>query len=929
MVGIREEKLGILVFLILAVSLTNLSITHASEEETFSVFDEVGNQVEYARIFVLDNTLIIEELDNIDEKFTLPNEYGNNTFLIIADNSETSGFDYLPREVNNTILLANPRLKAAYSLQLDNSIQFVDTENLPTQNLFFLTDLLGNHLDAEYQLPSTLRSESVAQFLNLSRNSLIIPTIEQSILQVNSTVLVGSDLIDRSISFELPESTSQGSSVSLDVRQFSIPFNLELARNKKEDTDSRVRELDSLGFYLSKQDAEFSEASRKLAEAQVLYNDGSYGDSFDSLKRSYISFHHIKDQLDAMYLDAAVSIRVLIFFFAVVSITAGFLVTETLQRRTMVSFIFYSGCMILLHEFYPGSTILPLTAFIFNAFLSLGSMGLLSFFIPKGMSGRGGNGHVPVRNIILPTLNIAKRSLVRRRLRFMLTLMSLVVLVLSFVTLTSFSEGYGISSRKVGNKLDTNGVLVRSGQWTSEEPFFLNMDSPESVWLEEQPEVKTISWKAQNLPLKVPLTKIGDFNIHGIIGANPVEHGLVPLNNAINRGSLPDDEGVAITSILAEELDVEIGDTLLIEGLSLKVQGILDDSLVRRLKDLDGVDYLPDKWVNHAPEGEPPIFVIETCDPEEVLFTTVETALKFQATGVTRTGIALRDEATPNIFAERLALERGLLTWAASVEGVWSYRLGNYFEGKGLSITIPWIIVVLNVVITMLNSMYERRGEISILSAVGLNPAQISAIFVSEATITAFLAGGIGYLAGLGVYKLMAVLSLGVQVHQKVSAVWSLAAIGLSIFAVLTGAFAALRSSIVITPSLMRRWKINHEKLSLNDPIEVIIPLKLERGEVEGFIEFMLQKLEGIRDHPTKNTSSIKLNKTADQTQIKFVYKSAQATTGNFYTTNHLIVKPIDNQTFSVVLSSLGNPEWIHDLGTLIRMYVIEYSAKD
>ena len=176
---------------------------------------------------------------------------------------------------------------------------------------------------------------------------------------------------------------------------------------------------------------------------------------------------------------------------------------------------------------------------------------------------------------------------------------------------------------------------------------------------------------------------------------------------------------------------------------------------------------------------------------------------------------------------------------------------------------------------------------------------------------------------------MMAALSLGVQVHQKVSAVWSLAAIGLSIFAVLTGAFAALRSSVIITPSLMRRWRINREKLSFNEPIEVIIPLKLELGEVEGFIEFMMRKLEGILDHPIKSTSSIKLTKTAEQTQIKFVYKSTQATTGNFYTTNVLIVKPMDSQTFSVVLSSLGNPEWIYDLGTLIRMYVIEYSAID
>ena len=91
-------------------------------------------------------------------------------------------------------------------------------------------------------------------------------------------------------------------------------------------------------------------------------------------------------------------------------------------------------------------------------------------------------------------------------------------------------------------------------------------------------------------------------------------------------------------------------------------------------------------------------------------------------------------------------------------------------EGEGLPLIIPWAIVVLNVVVTMLNSLFERRREINILSSVGLNPAEIASIFVAEASIMGFIAGGLGYLLGLSFYRLMPLLGLTLEVQQKVSA---------------------------------------------------------------------------------------------------------------------------------------------------------------
>jgi hypothetical protein len=172
--------------------------------------------------------------------------------------------------------------------------------------------------------------------------------------------------------------------------------------------------------------------------------------------------------------------------------------------------------------------------------------------------------------------------------------------------------------------------------------------------------------------------------------------------------------------------------------------------------------------------------------------------------GVTRVDVIVREGTDVSSFAERLALERGYWVWSISGGAVHFVRLGEYLEGKGLPLVIPWIIVVLNVIVTMLNSMYERKEDILILSSVGVNPAQISAVFVSEAMIYGLIGGGVGYLAGLSLYRAMALLDITLGVHQKISAFWSLAAMGISMTAVLIGALVSLRGSVVITPSLDR-----------------------------------------------------------------------------------------------------------------------------
>jgi hypothetical protein len=235
-----------------------------------------------------------------------------------------------------------------------------------------------------------------------------------------------------------------------------------------------------------------------------------------------------------------------------------------------------------------------------------------------------------------------------------------------------------------------------------------------------------------------------------VLGVDPLrEPSIIDIEGTLREGRLPNRNEVSISHGLSEELDVGLGSRLTLNGEAVELVGIHDDEALSSLRDIDGSLYLPGKLVNLNPSSDMPSWVRFPCEPSEVVVTHIEGALSMPLVGVTRVDVIVREGTEVSSFAERLALERGYWVWSISGGAVHFVRLGEYLEGKGLPLVIPWIIVVLNVIVTMLNSMYERKEDILILSSVGVNPAQISAVFVSEAMIYGLIGGGVGYLAGL------------------------------------------------------------------------------------------------------------------------------------------------------------------------------------
>jgi len=909
------------------------STVHAQNEVTGVVKDISSKPLEGAKVAAWRNENLLKEVEtDANGRFNLDVEMPA-IITVYLDLENTTGFDYLPALYNFTgESTLDITLLPAATVTVVGDIQYVTSEELPLGVSYTIQDGKGNIMKPTgYPLLFGSKKGYIpyANRYLINSSELCVPSGEPINLRVNTSILVVSEVKTRSVVIEHP-SVTQGSYYSFNIKPSIIEDNLGIVTSIREEVETRMEEMEELGFFLPKQKEMAASGTRWLVKSNQFFEEEAYTQSYDAAKRGYIDFRNVRNELESMYRDASYSVYILLAFLSLTSIAMAQLLTDETLTKLAGSVTINIVSLVILYFIYPGSNIIPLKNYAGYSVLFF--VASIAFFVllPKIMKGGAGDGHVPVRNIIVPIFSIAKRSLNRRSLRFLLTLSSIIVLVMSFVALTSFSEGYGLMINRVSSKRDVvNGVLVRDSAWKEGEPSFMPYREVESGWLDRQEETGISSPKAENLPQLGGITTLNGISIDGVIGVDPgLEQSIVDLQSTILEGSLPSEDGVLISARLQEELDVEVGDSLKLGFREVKLEGVFSDEDFTRLIEMDGSSYLPKKMVNVNPEGEVPVLVEENCKPEEIVLMHISSSMDLSFVGISRISIIAEKGVELIEYAERLALERGYNTWASTAEGIYLAKLGSYLEGKGLPLLIPWIIVVLNVVITMLNSLYERRGEISILSSVGLNPAQIAGIFVAEASIIGLIAGGIGYLGGLGLYKVMSITGVSLEVHQKVSAFWSIASIGLAISAVLTGAFAALKNSIVITPSLTRRWRMDKEKVKYNEPWEMEIPVKILPEEREGFINYLMNRVKYLKDHPTRMTSQIKQLEDGETTKIEFVYRASQSTTGNFYTKNTLKIEPQDG-IHSVKLFSIGEKSWVHDVGSLVRMIAMEWSTEE
>lgn len=445
----------------------------------------------------------------------------------------------------------------------------------------------------------------------------------------------------------------------------------------------------------------------------------------------------------------------------------------------------------------------------------------------------------------------------RRRVRTILTTATIVLMTFTMLAFTSISRRMSPTAIAQNRQAPYSGLIVH---W----PGSVCMDESSHRTLRElfygHGDVVTRRWR---LPRKVigSVATLRAETMHGqgvmidgVLGLELLENGLLGDWPLVAGTFFSDNRAneVIIADTLAANIGVsesDIGKSVMrFEGLELRLAGIVDSRKLRDLRDLNGLSILP---VKQAPvpyeygeaaatmqaetlANESNIFYVE---PTALLILPEETARRVQAKPYSvsvrlKTGQPLWQLIERLLIATKARFFVGSQTPFA-MSGDNEARLnkdGVYYVGAGYrtsigglaTLLIPLMIAATIILNTMLGTVFERKREIAVFNAIGLNPTHIGIFFLAEAFVYGVIGAVGGYMLGQILNLLLNRMGWIKGVNLNFS---SLSVAYVIVFTLVVVLLSTIYPAIVATraavPSGKRKWS-----MPVNDgnQMEVVFP---------------------------------------------------------------------------------------------------------
>lgn len=286
---------------------------------------------------------------------------------------------------------------------------------------------------------------------------------------------------------------------------------------------------------------------------------------------------------------------------------------------------------------------------------------------------------------------------------------------------------------------------------------------------------------------------------------------------------------------------VETGDVRIsVEGTVLRVKGIYDSNRFEGIRDLDGETLAPydvESIVGRpreerTDEDEMPEMMKRLSGDDIIICND-----RSRTNGWHVASIAIDLTKAGSHKEVRAILDRYLeKTGSKAFYGIGetSYFGAKIRKPKGsnyLELLIPLLIASLTVLNTMRGSVYERKDEIYVYNAVGLNPFHVFFLFIAEACVYAVVGALGGYLVANGMGKLVALTGLE-------------ATAGLTIN--YSSIYAVMYSAVIMVAVLVSTWFPARAAARLAAPAE---DMKWRVPQpVDGVISFDLPFTFSVRD---------------------------------------------------------------------------------
>ncbi len=337
--------------------------------------------------------------------------------------------------------------------------------------------------------------------------------------------------------------------------------------------------------------------------------------------------------------------------------------------------------------------------------------------------------------------------------------------------------------------------------------------------------------------------------MEGVLGLPVVEDGFVSKIPMVagNYFSSDDAREVIISSAAAALLNIDpeqIQSAVLhFHDMDLKVVGIFDDLQFRNLKDLNGLPLLPilklvADGADQVAAKQRPDAISDSmrtkdvqdmgslffADPAALLVVPMNTA-KNMGAGPYSISLKMNDDDPIWPVADMLLTATQSRFYIGSrvpfspsttgerqmvVAGV--YYIGSSYRTSvgGLAVLlIPLFIASTIILNTMIGSVYERKKEIAVYNAIGLNPHHIGLFFLAESLVYGVIGSVGGYLIGQVISILIAKTGLISDLNFNYSslsvAYVILFTVAIVLLSTIYPAMAATKSAV---PSGKRTWSL-------------------------------------------------------------------------------------------------------------------------
>jgi len=473
-------------------------------------------------------------------------------------------------------------------------------------------------------------------------------------------------------------------------------------------------------------------------------------------------------------------------------------------------------------------------------------------------------------------------NLRRRRLRTILTCLTLIILTFTIMSFTSVKSMRRQNRLQFAPEAPYQGLLVKNIDWTKLPPdampvfrslFDGQVQVAPRVWLssDDPGRAAQIVIRFQNEPILM----------QGLTGLSSAEPAVTGLDRILLQGrwfTQGERKVVLIPTTLAERLDIDPDDPernfLDLWGMKLRIIGIFSEKLLQQQSDLDGEIITPVIFPTETSMEMSDVEkeALESGDDvrsfqgryhhlatENILIMPAATLMEL---GGTLQAVALKTPEVNNGSQARLLSDRfGLALFSGEQDGVFLYNASDTVNYSGMpNIVIPLLISILIVLNTMISSVFERKREIAVYTSVGLAPSHVSFLFIAEALAFAVLSVVLGYVLAQTSAGFLAGTKLWSGITVNYSSTAGVAAMVLVMGVVLLSViYPSKVAANIAIPDVNRSWKLPE---TVDDSITVTLPFLMRYREHASICGFLYAYFLGHQDvsHGIFSTGTVELD---------------------------------------------------------------------